>query len=246
MFCLLCGDSWPPSSSPNLLHLCPSVALIKWPNVVHSFSPLVHRGDNTGSGSVLIIVLWFIWPTMCNIYPISFLFHVAVIYHLPSSPFSIQINTCLSCCMLSCPVFPWFSGASQPLFMGVLSVLRDSRLLRQHGVVLRVHRGPRRSHSADLRSYRFSSSLTHTDVALWSHGEQRGPWDRPNKSNLILGWCVQACLRPADNGLGQQGPHLQLLCVPRNGPVCLSWGTGHVKDVMRGGAVFCDYRLIAL
>lgn len=21
-------------------------------------------------------------------------------------------------------------------------------------------------------------------------------WDRPNKSNLILGWCVQACLRP--------------------------------------------------
>ena len=145
----------------------------------------------------------------------------------------LLLSTCLSG---RSSVLSTFAGSA--LRWCFLSAAWLPRPLRQHGVVLRVHRGPRRSHSADSRSYRFSSPLTRTDVALWSGGEQRGPWDRPNKSNLIPGWCVQACLRPPDNGPGQQGPRLQLLCVPRKGPACCSWGGGHVNDGTRGRVVF--------
>lgn len=126
---------------------------------------------------------------MYSIYPMRFVFL--------NVGFSIQIITCVSCCSLVlylCWSALWHISA--PVHGCFVSAAWLPRLLRQHSVVLRVHRGPCWTHSADLHWNHFSSSLTHTDVALWSHGEQRGPWDWPNKSNLILGWCVQACLYP--------------------------------------------------
>lgn len=44
--------------------------------------------------------------------------------------------------------------------------------------------------------------------------------------------CLSTLTAP-NNALGQQGPPLQLLCVPKNEPAHCSQGTGHVKNLMR-------------
>lgn len=82
---------------------------------------------------------------------------------------------------------------------------------RQHGVVLRARGGPRWSHSAELHSHRLSSFLTHTDRALWSHEQRRGPGDRTNKSDLIPARRVQARLRT---------PPSPTMSWDSRGPVC--------------------------
>lgn len=176
-FGLLCGDSWPTPSSSNLLHLSPIVALIKKLNVVHTFSPLARTGDNSGSVSHQ--------SSLSLLTPhIQYLSHKSICRQPPLPPVYpfLHPNHHLSVHLLSCPIhlcWPALCLISAPLHECFVSPAWLSRLLRQHGVVLRVHHG---SHSADLCSYRFSSSLTCTDMALWSHGEQRGPGTSPTKA----------------------------------------------------------------
>lgn len=85
----------------------------------------------------------------------------------------------------------------------LVSAVWFPRLLRQHSVVLRVHHDPCWSHSAELRLCRFSSSLTHTDVALWCHEEQHEPGTGPTKAIWSLAdvskhACgLQQCIRTA-------------------------------------------------
>lgn len=140
---------------PNLLHLCPIVAPLETLRVVHTFSPLARTRDNTLAPS----------PTRAA----SHCCHSCFVSHLtpPTPIYKYAHKYSLVYMYIFIHIVPCtcVGPALWPLPAPVHGCL-VFRLLRQHGVVLRARRGPRRSHSAASRSYRFSSSLTRSDTAL--------------------------------------------------------------------------------
>lgn len=128
---------------------------------------------------------------------------------------SIKMITCLAHWLLVLYTVWCISASMHGCFVNAAWL---PRLLRQHNVVLRVHCGPWWSHSAGSHSHRFSSSLTRIDMALWSHEEQCGPGTSPTKAILSSTDVSKHASGPPNNGLGQQGPPLQLLCIPMNEP----------------------------
>lgn len=146
--------------------------------------------------------------------------------NLPPTSFSILMITCL-CTFVS----------FAPVYRHLVSAAWLPCLLTQHGVVLKGAPWPlliTLGWVVLVPLLIFANTHWHSPLMSWGAA---WTWGRPNKSNVILGWCVQACLWAPDNGAGQQGPALQLLCVLKYRPAwCPCW-TWHVKDLMREGSV---------